>query len=200
MSIKTPNVIFPGLVFIAILALVVFSGCGGSSDSSSSSSAGAEGGSTAAQQEEGGSGGEESGSGAQAEGGGESNEAGGSGGAGTQSVSGTEFTKEADQICAKAQKATNAQLGRYIGQNSEQAVEELVDDVIVPELEGEIQGIQALGASGAAGESSEALVTILEGLIDEAEADPKSFVLEGKPVIEATKEGKQLGFKSCGAV
>lgn len=192
--------IAPYFALAAVLALALLSGCG-SSDSSSSTGA-KEAGSTTGKTEEGeaeeAQGGEsgEEGEGAEGEGGGGSSEA--SSGAGVASKA--KFISAADQICSKARKATNAQLGRYIGQSDPKALEELVDNVIVPELEGEIAGIQAIGASGAASESESAMVSILEGLIEEAEADPQSFVLESQPVIESTKEGKQLGFKSCGAV
>ena len=70
----------------------------------------------------------------------------------------------------------------------------------MPELEAEIAAIQALGASGEAEQPSNAIIAIFEEEIADAESDPQSFVLGGKPVIEATTEARKLGFKSCGGV
>jgi hypothetical protein len=205
MSNRTPSKAFLcTLVLVGLFAAALLSGCGSSSSDGSESSGGeAAGSESTATQETGKSESNENNENNESNESGESGAAGGNGsenatnaGKGGTATS-TQFTKEADRVCAKAQAATSGQLARYIGKKGSEATEGLVENVVVPELEGEIESIQALGGPP---EASEAIVAILEELIEEAEADPENFVYKGEAVIKATKESKAQGFKRCGAV
>jgi hypothetical protein len=189
---------FCTLALVGLFAAALFSGCGGSSSGGSESSGGetAVSESTGAQetgQSESNEGNESGGSGAAAGNGSESGTSAGKESAATS----TQFTKEADRVCAKTQAATSGQLARYIGKKGSEATDGLVENVVVPELEGEIESIRGLNGPP---EASEAIVAILEELIEEAEADPENFVYKGEAVIKAVKESKAQGFKSCGGV
>lgn len=183
---------------VAVLAAFAFGllGCGGGDDGSSSNTAATttqsgegEGSSSGSEEQSANDGGKEEGA----------NGLGGAGGAGGASEA--QYIKEADQICLASQEATNKQIGSFLGAAEDpEALTVFVNEVVVPGIEVEIEELQALDTPSGASATSEALISTLEDLITEAEADPKSFVLEGKAVVSAVKAMKQQGFKSCGAV
>lgn len=213
----------------ALLGLLALSGCGGGGSDSTATSGpvasaegdggenGAEGGSgstTAKPAGKGKDGGSEGSAGAgessggQQGGGSKGGQSGGSsgggsgkggsrGGAGSGGGSGSAFISEADAICTKARGRIHKEVEAALS-NSDFPT--LVRKIVTPGLEGEQRDIRALNAPASAAAAENGVISALQKMIDESEAAPEKFVLQGKAVIESEKLARSLGFKSCGAL
>jgi len=183
---------------LGALAIAAFGGCGSSGDSGSTSASGASTGTETSESGEstgtanGGSGGAGNSGSTGGASGGEAANAGG----GTKA----EFIKAADQICKEARKEIDAQLPNLLEGELTEESPGFVEEAVVPGVEKQIEEIQALETPAEATEASETLVVSFEEMIEEAEADPEAFVVEGKPAIKAQETAKKLGFKACGPV
>jgi hypothetical protein len=174
MSIKSiPHMSLCTLPIVAALAIALLSGCGGGGDGGGEASA--DGGAAAELNENG----------------------------KASNVSKAEYAKDVNAICKKAVARFPDKIGEYIGGDLSKIEEEssgLVEDVMVPGIEEEIEDVAALGAPPEATKSAEELIGIFEVEIEKAEEDPEAFVDKGEAAIEAQKKAKALGFKECGPV
>jgi hypothetical protein len=157
-------------MLVGALAIAVIAGCGGGSDSSSTS--------------------------------GESTSSGDGGGS---SISKAEFIKKADAICAKGSETANEEAEEFAEDNNvdtenptPEQLEEVVSDVVAPNIQIEAEEIAALGAPQGDEAEVEAIVNSVEEAVSALEGDP-SKVGEGEsPLAEATKLAKSYGLKNCG--
>jgi hypothetical protein len=115
-----------------------------------------------------------------------------------------EFIKAADAICGEVEAQIKAGIQPYVqGSNLNSFAKEapaIVQAVVTPNLESEINQIRALqppaDAEGAAG----ALLTSIQAMIGEAQAKPSEFVLGGKSVTNSEQVAAANGFTVCGGL
>lgn len=132
---------------------------------------------------------------------------GGSGDTSTVAVSMAQFVKSADAICEKATEKVGSDLGVYlkkkhfsIGANPTNAqATGLVNDVLAPDVEKEVDELRALGAPSGDEDEVEAIVVAVEGGLERARKSPKA-VVQGELDLfgEASELARNYGLKACG--
>lgn len=131
----------------------------------------------------------------------------GGGGGSADDVNGRSpaFIAEADSICREARTQYRQDINRYLnadveGQGAEeQVLEDMVKEVTVPGIEGQIETLQALSGSPRDEEAIDELTAKFEQLREAVEADPGTFG-EGavQELTDAKETGRILGFQYCG--
>ena len=123
------------------------------------------------------------------------------------SISKAQFIKEADAACREGQKGVQNDFQAFVKENenlknpTEAKYAELVETVLAPNIEQEVDDIRSLGAPDGDVEEIEAMLVAREEGLEEAEAQPKKAVqanLAG--FTEAGKLAKGYGLKDCGTV
>ena len=122
----------------------------------------------------------------------------------TVALTKTEFIKQGDEICKQAEEDSEAEAEEFAEENdfvlekaSKEQLEEAIDQVLVPALNGQVEEIKALGAPEGDEEQVEAIIVALEDGADEVADDP-GLAFEGKPLKKATELAEDYGFKVCG--
>jgi hypothetical protein len=110
-----------------------------------------------------------------------------------------EFIKQADQICASGDKTINEAFnGLGNGQPSDQEFEQVITDTVVPEVQGEIDGIRALTPPAGDEDAVSAILNAAQGALDEVKDDPSVLQdQQGDPFQEANQLAKDYGLKEC---
>jgi hypothetical protein len=126
-----------------------------------------------------------------------------SSGGGAQVATLADFIKAADAVCAEAETQIQVGINPY-AQRGLQALAkeapEVVSKVIVPSLEGEMNGIRQLETPGEAQEVQGSLLVDIQAMITESQAKPKDFIFEGESVAKSEESAKAAGFTRCGGI
>lgn len=126
----------------------------------------------------------------------------GGGGDETQELSKAEFIKQADAICAKTDKAQEAELTAYLKENpkaesSQAGQEKMVTDAGLPPLQEEIGELAELEPPSSDAQKVEAIVKDLEEALKKSEDTPGLLVRGPDPFAEVGKLATAYGFKEC---
>jgi major membrane immunogen (membrane-anchored lipoprotein) len=123
----------------------------------------------------------------------------------TASITKAEFIKQADADCKKGEEEIQKDLAVYLKEHkdlekpTEDDYSELVEAVLVPAAEQEIDDIRALGIPSGDEDQVEAMLDAREASIEKAQEEPKAVVQNGGSVFgEASKLAKEYGLKDCG--
>jgi hypothetical protein len=129
---------------------------------------------------------------------------GGGGGDTTEALTKAEFIKQGDAICKKGNAASEAEVEKFAKENgfelekpSKSQAEEVVTEVLVPNLQRQAEELDALGAPKGDEAKVDALIASLEEATAEFEKEPASFFKEtalAKPI----RLENAYGFKVCG--
>jgi hypothetical protein len=121
-------------------------------------------------------------------------------GATGEALTKAEFIKQADEICASGDKTIDEafkDLGS--GQPSDQEAEQVITDTVVPEVQGEIDGIRALTPPEGDEDEVTAILDAAQSAVDQAKEDPSLLTQQGEdPFQEANQLAKEYGLKVCG--
>jgi hypothetical protein len=112
-----------------------------------------------------------------------------------------EFIKQADAICASGDKTINEAFDALgPGEPSGQEQEQVITDTVVPEVQGEIDGIRALTPPAGDEEEVGAILDAAQSAVDEVKADPSLLTEQNAedPFKEANQLAKEYGLKECG--
>lgn len=123
----------------------------------------------------------------------------------TAALSKAEFIKQGDAICTKGNESIDTEANEFAKENNvntnkptKAQQEEVITDVVAPEVRKEGEEIAALGAPSGDEAEVEAIVAAVEGGADELEEEP-SLLVEGKnPLAKGSKLAGSYGFKVCG--
>jgi hypothetical protein len=122
----------------------------------------------------------------------------------TVTLTKTEFIKQGDAICKKGNDESEKEAEEFAEDNgfelekaSKEQLEEAVGEVLVPNLEQQIEELDALGAPEGDEDKVEAIITSLEDATGEIEDDP-GIVFEGDVLQKPSKLADEYGFKVCG--
>jgi hypothetical protein len=125
----------------------------------------------------------------------------------TSSLTKAEFIKQADAICEKAGDEVEVEVEAFAEENdiptdkepSDEVKEEIVIEVLVPNIEEQAEGIAALGAPSGEEEQVDQIVEGIETAASETSEDPSSVISGDDGAFKGVnKEAKEYGFKVCG--
>ena len=120
-------------------------------------------------------------------------------GATGEALSKDEFIKQADQICADGDKSINEAFNALgSGEPSQQEQQQVVTDTVVPEIQGEIDGISALTPPAGDEEEVSAILDAAQSAVDQTKEDPTLLTQGQDPFQEANQLAKEYGLKVCG--
>lgn len=131
---------------------------------------------------------------------------GGSDSSSSSSITKAQFIKQADAICEKGDEETNKEVEEFVAENNlsekkeptKAQQEELVSQVVAPNVQGQIEEIDALGTPEGDEAKIEAMVGAVEEGVEEIEADPTTLIEGKNPLGKGSKLAKEYGLKSCG--
>ncbi|HET7484402.1 MAG TPA: hypothetical protein VFJ64_03410 [Solirubrobacterales bacterium] len=124
----------------------------------------------------------------------------------TGSLSKAEFIAKADAICKAARSEFLAKYQQFIAahqsefehrQNEAAVLGEVLESVLGPNIEGQIEQIGKLGAPSSYAPQVEAFLEALQTRIDEAHGDPTGLTATATPFEKAEDAAKRAGMKGC---
>jgi hypothetical protein len=130
-----------------------------------------------------------------------SNPAGGGGADGDDAKAA--FLTEADAICRAERKDIRQNLSKYTGEGLNSLTKNapaIVNELVIPNLEDEMRGIEALNPPASARDAMTALFGAIDGLIARARAEPRNFILDAESVEKSIQVAEANGFKVCGGI
>lgn len=108
-----------------------------------------------------------------------------------------DFLAQGNQICADGNATIDA-AGKAMGKDPSQAdLDQFVSDTMVPTIQGEIDGIDALGAPEGDEDQVTAITDAAQTALDEVSDDP-SALTSGDPFKEANDLAIAYGLTECG--
>lgn len=121
----------------------------------------------------------------------------------TGSLAKAQFLKQANAICQagteEVQAGFIAGLRRGQGQTSQdEQAKEIVDEVLVPAYEKQIDEIAALGAPQGDEEEITLILNEIDRALREAESQPLDAIRGANPFASAAKEASAYGLSACG--
>ena len=123
----------------------------------------------------------------------------------SSSLSKAEFIKQADKICEKGDEENEAEVEKFVEDNNvntskptKKQQEEVITEVVAPNVQGQIEKIDALGAPEGDEKKIEAMVGAVEEGVEELEAEPAKLVEGKNPLAKGSKLAKEYGLKTCG--
>jgi hypothetical protein len=126
----------------------------------------------------------------------------------TASLTKAEFLKQGNAVCAAGNKKLEAGFESFAKENNlkenkkptDAQFEELAETVLVPGVQGQIDGLRALGTpEGDEGELDE-LLTSAEEVVEEVEEEPLLIAEENgeEPFATVNQEASAYGLTTCG--
>jgi hypothetical protein len=115
-----------------------------------------------------------------------------------------EFIAEADTICSQGDREINQAANETFGggqEPSQEEQEQFVTDTVLPNIQGQIDGIRALTPPEGDEDQVTAIVDAAQSGIDEVEQDPSAFTQQGggsDPFAEANRLAQDYGLTACG--
>jgi len=128
----------------------------------------------------------------------------------TGTLSKEAFIKKADAICAKGSEELQKGFANYLRKNKKSIIalrhpskadyEGLIEGVLIPNLEKEIEEIRALGAPSGDEERIEGFLTALEEGIEVAEDNPDAVKHSSEAIFGVgSRLAKEYGLEVCGS-
>jgi hypothetical protein len=128
----------------------------------------------------------------------------GGGDSSTASITKAKFIKQADAACKKGEEEIQKNFAVYVKKHkvekpTEDDYAELIEVVLLPSAEQEIDDIRALGAPSGDEDQVEALLEAREASLEKAQAEPKLVIQNSKKIFgEASQMADEYGLKDCG--
>jgi hypothetical protein len=110
----------------------------------------------------------------------------------------SEFLKQGNAICAKGNKTIDKAANQAFsnGQKPTEAQLEQFVSQTAPIIQGEIDGLRALGAPAGDEQQVNAILDEAQSALDKAKQDPSLF-LNGDPFKKANQDAKAYGLTAC---
>ena len=124
----------------------------------------------------------------------------------TASLTKAEFVKQGNAICAAGNKEINAEFEKFFKegefgkkkQPTQAQFEEGAEEIVVPSIRKQIDGLSELSAPEGEEQQFEALLENAEGQLEKGEEDPSLLTEESNHLFASVnKEAKALGLTSC---
>lgn len=112
-----------------------------------------------------------------------------------------ELIKQADAGCEKGRREAEAQIGRKLkGNPNEAAKEKIITSISLPAIEAQADELRALDAPSGDEEQIEAIAQGIEDAVAAAEKNTRVLSEKGNPFVEVGKLASAYGFQACGRV
>jgi hypothetical protein len=113
-----------------------------------------------------------------------------------------EYVKQADEICAAAEKRQRKLATKFAGEkkgvNGPRGTEELISFAAIPPLEQAAKELKGLPPSKQEAAKAKAYLAAFEKGIEVASKEPGTILVEPGAFTKAEAIAKEFGFKSCG--
>jgi hypothetical protein len=132
--------------------------------------------------------------------------AGATGATGAQgaALSKSEFLAQGNAVCQTGDKEIDAAASDVFSQGqapSQAAQEKFVTDTVVPNIQGQIDGLDALSPPSGDEDQVQAIIDAAQSALDKVEADPSLITQQGQsdPFAEANQLADDYGLDKCGS-
>lgn len=126
----------------------------------------------------------------------------------TGSLSKADFIAKADQICKAARTEFLAEFTKLVEANKAVAngsdiekkkalIAEMVDTILTPNVEGQVEQISKLGAPSSYAPEAEAFLGALQERLNEAQDDPNGITTTPFPFKKAETTARRVGLNGC---
>jgi len=111
-------------------------------------------------------------------------------------ISKADFTTQANKICADGSAELAAAADELGEDPTQEQIEGFASDTVVPNIQGQHDDIEALGAPEGDEDEVDAILAALQEGVDTTEADP-STITSGDPFAEANELAGAYGLEDC---
>ena len=126
---------------------------------------------------------------------------------GSEPLTKAEFIEQGDVICAEGEEEAQVEAEEFAEENeidsenpTQEQAEEAVAAVFVPSLRKQAEELSELAPPEGEEEQVEAIVSALEGAVEELEENPDALFEEGSnPLEEPSELAAEFGFEECGS-
>ncbi len=122
----------------------------------------------------------------------------------TAAISKAEFVAKGNAVCVKGEKAQEAEINAYVKKNglenkkpSKAQEAELVETVLVPNIQSQINGVKALGAPSGEEQQVSSALELSQQTLEKIEANPELAFGKNDTFAAAGKQLHALGLKQC---
>lgn len=122
----------------------------------------------------------------------------------TATVSKAEFVAGGNAVCVKGEKAQEAEINAYVKKHglenkkpSEAQEAELVETVLVPNIQSQIDGVKAIGAPSGEEQQVSSALELSQQTLEKIEANPELAFGNKDTFAAAGKQLHALGLKKC---
>ena len=122
----------------------------------------------------------------------------------TAAISKAEFVAKGNAVCVKGEKAQEAEVNAYIKKHglenkkpSKAQEAELVEAVLVPNIQSQIDGVKALGAPSGEEQRVSSALELSQQTLEKIEANPELAFGNEDTFAAAGKQLHALGLKEC---
>lgn len=122
----------------------------------------------------------------------------------TAAISKAEFVAKGNAVCVKGEKAQEAEINAYVKKNgleskkpSKAQEAELVESVLVPNVQSQINGVKALGAPSGEEQQVSSALELSQQTLEKIEANPELAFGKKNAFAAAGKQLHALGLKEC---
>jgi hypothetical protein len=110
-----------------------------------------------------------------------------------------EFVQQADAICAAGNEELSTAADALGEAPTQEEIEGFASDTMVPNLQGQHDDIEALGAPEGDEDDVQAILDALQTGIDALTADPSLITSSDDPLADATDLAQTYGLQECGS-
>lgn len=126
----------------------------------------------------------------------------------TGSLSKAEFVKQASAICKKTQENFTGEAAAFVTKTNKEPPkptetgpeEKLVETILIPNFESQVEEISELGAPSGDEEEVTAFLDSLQAVLDEASEDPQAFIETEGSFGRAPKLAQKYGLTGCAEI
>jgi hypothetical protein len=122
----------------------------------------------------------------------------------TAAISKAEFVAKGNAVCARGEKAQEAEINAYVKKNGLEKKEptkaqeaEIVETVFAPNIQSQIDGVKALGAPSGEEQQVSSALELSQQTLERIEANPELAFGKKSPFAAAGKQLHALGLKEC---
>ncbi len=122
----------------------------------------------------------------------------------TAAISKAEFVAKGNAVCVKGEKAQEAEINAYVKKHglenkkpSKAQEAELVEAVLVPNVQSQIDGVKALGAPSGEEQQVSSALELSQQTLEKIEANPELAFGNNDTFAAAGKQLHALGLKEC---
>lgn len=122
----------------------------------------------------------------------------------TAAITKAEFVAKGNAVCVKGEKAQEAEINAYVKKNGLEKQKptkaqnvEIVETVLAPNIQSQIDGVKALGAPSGEEQQVSSALELSQQTLEKIEANPELAFGKGNAFAAAGKQLHALGLKEC---